>query len=139
THADALIQRIRTAMGSTTDNRVRVNAAMRAYFDFVCDGGGAFRLVFESDLRNDAAVSARIDRVENASIEAITETIMADTGVSRERAALLAVGLTGAAEVAARYWLTAGSEVPIDEAVDLLTALAWRGISSFPLQSEATD
>ncbi|MQA25410.1 MAG: TetR family transcriptional regulator [Micromonosporaceae bacterium] len=139
THVDALIKRIQDAMSSTTDNKIRVNATMRAYFEFVGDGGGAFRLVFESDLRNDAAVRERIDRVEHASIEAVTETIMADTGVSRERAALLAVGLTGAAEVSARYWLTARSGVPVDEAVDLLAALAWKGISSFPLQSEQTS
>ena len=139
THVDALIKRIQDAMTSTTDNKIRVNATMRAYFEFVGDGGGAFRLVFESDLRNDAAVRERIDRVEHASIEAITETIMVDTGVSRERAALLAVGLTGAAEVTARYWLTAGSDVPIDEAVELLATLAWKGISSFPLQSEQTS
>ncbi|MGH3716657.1 MAG: TetR/AcrR family transcriptional regulator [Micromonosporaceae bacterium] len=139
THVDALITRIRDAMASTTDNKIRVHATMRAYFEFVGDGGGAFRLVFESDLRNDAAVRERIDRVERASIEAVTETIMADTGVSRERAALLAVGLTGAAEITARYWLTAGSTVPIDDAVELLTTLAWRGISSFPLQSEQSS
>jgi hypothetical protein len=93
-------------------------------------------LVFESDLRNDPAVRERMERVEQASIEAITETIMADTGVSRERAALLAVGPTGAAEVSSRYWLTTHRRVPIDEAVDLLASLAWRGISSFPLQNE---
>ncbi|MGH3648527.1 MAG: TetR/AcrR family transcriptional regulator [Micromonosporaceae bacterium] len=139
THVDALIGRIRDAMASTTDNKVRVHATIRAYFEFVGDGGGAFRLVFESDLRNDAAVRERIERVERACIDAVTETIMKDTGVSRERAALLAVGLTGAAEVTSRYWLTAGSTVPVDEAVELMTALAWRGISSFPLQSESGD
>ncbi|MGH3737478.1 MAG: TetR/AcrR family transcriptional regulator [Micromonosporaceae bacterium] len=139
THVDALIARIRDAMDSTTDNKVRVHATMRAYYEFVGDGGGAFRLVFESDLRNDAAVRERIERVEQASIDAVTETIMKDTGVSRERAALLAVGLTGMAEITARYWLTAGSTVPVDEAVELLTTLAWRGISSFPLQSEPND
>ena len=137
THADALIKRIQDALTSTTDNKTRVLATMRAYFDFVSDGNGAFRLVFESDLRNDAAVRERMERIERASIEAITETIMADTGVSRERAALLAVGLTGAAEVTARYWLTTDRKVPVEEAVNLLATLAWRGISSFPLQSEA--
>ncbi|MGH3727472.1 MAG: TetR/AcrR family transcriptional regulator [Micromonosporaceae bacterium] len=138
THVDALIARIEDAMSSTTDNKTRVNATMRAYFEFVGGGDGAFRLVFESDLRNDAAVRERMDRIEKASIEAVTKTIMADTGVSRERAALLAVGLTGAAEVASRYWLTTGRDVPVDEAVDLLATLAWRGISSFPLQNEPT-
>src|SRR5690606_40236830 len=52
-----------------------------------------FRLVFESDLRNEPAVRARFERVERGCFEAITETIMADTGLGRERAELLAAGL----------------------------------------------
>ncbi len=136
THCDALVEKVRAAMASTTDNKTRVDAAMRAYFDFVDGNGEAFRLVFESDLRNDPAVRERMARAERSCIEAITETIMADTGVSRQRAELLAVGLTGAAEVGARFWLASGRTIPKEEAISLLATLAWRGIASFPLQSE---
>ena len=65
---------------------------------------------------------------------AIADTITADTGVSRNRAELLAVGLTGAAEMGARFWLDTDQSIPKDEAVELLAALTWRGISNFPLQ-----
>ncbi len=136
-HCDALVSGVREAMESTTDNRVRVHAAMQAYFDFVDGDGAAYRLVFESDLRNDPAVRERVERVERSCIEAITDTITVDTGVSHARAELLAVGLTGAAEVAARFWLADGRKVDKSEAVGLLTALAWRGISSFPLHGGA--
>ncbi|TML24401.1 MAG: TetR/AcrR family transcriptional regulator, partial [Actinobacteria bacterium] len=97
----------------------------------------AFRLIFESDLRNEPAVRERVDRVERLCIEAITETIMGDTGVSRAPAELLAAGLVGAAVTAAQFWLAGGRQVPKEDAEALMSALAWRGIASFPLQGEA--
>jgi AcrR family transcriptional regulator len=136
THCDAFAERIKDAMTATNDNNLRVKGAMRAYFDFVSHESEAFRLVFESDLRNDPAVRARVDRMERLSVEAITETIMSDTGVNRARAELLAAGLCGAAQVAARFWLEGGRAVSQEEAEQLMTMLAWRGIGSFPLQHE---
>ena len=133
THCDALIEQIRAAMAATTDNKERVRGATHAYFDFVSHESEAFRLVFESDLRNDPAVRERVDRVEQASVDAITQTIMADTGVDKARAEILAAGLTGISQVAARYWLTGGREIAQEEAEALIAALSWRGIASFPL------
>jgi AcrR family transcriptional regulator len=136
THCDALVERVHRAMATTTDNKERVRGAMQAYFDFVDHESEAFRLVFESDLRNDPAVRERVDRVEQGCIASITDTIMAEAGVTRARAELLAAGLVGAAETAARFWLAGGRRVDKPEAEELLTALAWRGIASFPLQGE---
>ncbi|HEV2087062.1 MAG TPA: TetR/AcrR family transcriptional regulator [Cryptosporangiaceae bacterium] len=135
-HEAGLVARLREALASTTDNKVRVWAATRAYFDFVDSEGEAFRLVFESDLRNEPAVRQRVERTARACREAIADTIMSDTGVSRDRAELLAVGLIGAAEVSARFWLQASQAVPKEEAIALLATLTWRGISTFPLQGQ---
>jgi AcrR family transcriptional regulator len=137
THCDALVDRVRGAMTATSDNKERVAGANRAYFEFVDHESEAFRLVFESDLRNEPAVRERVDRVEQLCIEAITETIMADTGVARAPAELLAAGLVGAAVTAAQFWLARGRQVPKDDAEALMSALSWRGIASFPLQGEA--
>ncbi|MEV4518059.1 TetR/AcrR family transcriptional regulator [Dactylosporangium sp. NPDC049525] len=136
THCDAMVSRMRVAMEATTDNKERVRGAIQAYFDFIDHESEAFRLVFESDLRNDPAVRERVDRVESGCIAAITDTIMADTDLSLERAELLASGLVGAAEVAARFWVAGGRKVAKPEAEALLTALSWRGIASFPLHGE---
>jgi AcrR family transcriptional regulator len=136
THCDAMVERVVGAMAHTTDNRERVRGAMQAYFDFVDHEGEAFRLVFESDLRNDPAVRERIDRVETGCIAAITDTIMADTGLDPARAELLAAALVGAAETAARFWLAGGRQVDKPEAEQLVAALSWRGIASFPLHGE---
>ena len=134
THSDSIVAKVRDAMAASTDNRQRVAGAITAYFDFVDHESEAFRLVFESDLRNEPAVRERVEKVERGCAEAITETIMADTGVSHSRAELLAAGLCGAAEIAARFWLTSGRQVPKAEAEALVAALNWRGIASFPLQ-----
>jgi len=136
THCDAMLARMHEAMAATTDNKQRIANAMQAYFDFIDHESEAFRLVFESDLRNDNAVRERVVRVETGCINVITDTIMADTGVSRARAELLAAGLVGAAETAARFWLAGGRQVDKAEAERLMTSLAWRGIASFPLHGE---
>jgi hypothetical protein len=109
-----------------------VDGAVGAYFDFIDAEGEAFRLVFESDLRNDDDVRAIVDRGTRVCVEAIAEVIAADTGADAERALLLASGLTGLAETSARWWLPRKGTVSRDEAVSLMSALAWRGISGFP-------
>ncbi len=131
-HVDELTERVAEAMAGTDDNRERVNGAVGAYFDFVGSEGEAFRLVFESDLRNDDDVKAVVDRGTRACVAAIAEVIAADTGVTRDRALLLASGLTGLAESSARWWLPSRGTVSRDEAVSLMSALAWRGIGGFP-------
>jgi hypothetical protein len=84
------------ALDSTTDNKARVAASVAAYFDFVDGKGsdveGAFRLVFESDLRNDPAVRERVERMTRDCADAIAETIAHDTGYRPEEAQLLSIG-----------------------------------------------
>ncbi|MBE8472444.1 TetR/AcrR family transcriptional regulator [Streptomyces justiciae] len=132
-HCEALIGSVRHALASTTDNKQRVRATMDAYFAYVEDDGGAFRLVFESDLTNEPAVRERVDKVTNECAEAITDVIAEDTGLSRAESMLLASGLGGLAQVVARAWLHSDRSVPREQAVQLLTSLAWRGIAGFPL------
>ncbi|MDI3407756.1 TetR/AcrR family transcriptional regulator [Streptomyces cavernicola] len=132
-HCDALLQSIRTALASTTDNKLRVAATMDAYFSYVQDEGGAFRLVFESDLTNEPAVRERVEKVTLECAEAFGEVIAEDTGLPKDEAMLLGVGLGGLSQVVARYWLSSDSKVDRDKAVSLLTSLAWRGIAGFPL------
>jgi AcrR family transcriptional regulator len=135
-HCESLLQAVRTALASTTDNKKRVEATMDAYFAYVEDEGGAFRLVFESDLTNESEVRERVDRVAMQCAEAISDVIAEDTGLSRDESMLLATGLGGVSQVVARYWLSSASPVPREQAVSLLTSLAWRGIAGFPLQGE---
>lgn len=134
-HADDLVEKVRVALESTEDNRLRVEASVAAYFAFVTGEGEAFRLVFESDLRNDPAVRERVERMTQQCVEAIARTIAHDTGVGTDEARLLSVGLVGLAEVGARWWLASEERIPQERAVELLVGLSWRGISGSPLAS----
>lgn len=131
-HCEALVDAVRAALASSTDNKQRVAATMNAYFGFVEHESGAFRLVFESDLTNEQAVRDRVSKAEFDCAKLISAVIAEDTGLGPEESMVLAVGLTGISQVTARYWLSAGMPVPRDTAAQLISRLAWRGIAGFP-------
>jgi AcrR family transcriptional regulator len=139
-HATDLVKKVREALATTTDNHRRVAACVKAYFDFVdgegTPGEGAFRLVFESDLRNDPAVRERVERMLQECVDALAETIAHDTGYRAEEAELLSVALSGLMEVGARWWLASEGQLTKDRAMELLVGLTWRGISGAPLSPD---
>jgi AcrR family transcriptional regulator len=128
----ALTGTIRDALASTTDNKQRVSATFQAFFDFVASTGEAFRLVFESDLRNDAAVRDRLDAAMRVHADMISEFIREDAGLGDDEAHLLGIGLVGMAQISATYWLGTDRAIPKDAAEQLMARLAWRGISGWP-------
>ncbi|GAA5229823.1 TetR/AcrR family transcriptional regulator [Arthrobacter cryoconiti] len=121
-----------TALNSTTDNKLRVQATMKAYFHFVSKDDQAHRLVFESDLVNDPDVAARLEKFNSEYADAIAGVIAEDTKLAHLEATLLGRALAGMAQVSARYWLEANGNLDIDVASELVYRLAWRGISRFP-------
>jgi AcrR family transcriptional regulator len=131
-HCDTLESLVREALEVGGDNEVRVERTVAAYFEFVTSEGAAFRMVFESDLTSVPQVRTRLDAVEMNCAEAIAEVIAEDTGADDERALLLGSALAGMAQVAARHWLAQGGDVPEAEAARMISALAWRGLGSFP-------
>jgi AcrR family transcriptional regulator len=140
TQAETIVAAIKQALARTDDNRERIHGVLCAYFDFVSGkdnvSSGAYRLVFETDLGNDPGVRERVERAERAIMNAVADTVEAETGLGRLHAELIAITLTGAAQVAARWWLSSDRPVPKDIAVSILESLLWRGISEFPVQLE---
>ena len=134
-----LVGAVSVALESTTDNRERVPATFRAFFDYVSGAGEAFRLVFESDLSNEPAVRARLERAIYECGEMVSEFIREDAGVSDSEADLLGMALVGMAQVSARYWLSTDRTIGQERAEDLLSRLAWRGISGWPLAEPAHE
>lgn len=130
--AEELVAIVREALSSTTDNKQRVPATFRAFFDYVGTSGEAFRLVFESDLSNEPAVRARLERAMRECAEMVSQFIREDAGVGDAEARLLGMALVGMAQVSSRYWLSTDGAIGKDAAEDLLSRLAWRGISGWP-------
>jgi len=129
---DAIIDNCRAALDSTHDNKQRVAAAMEAFYEYIGSHDGAFRLVFESDLTNEPAVRARVDRVTVECARLIAHVIADDTGLPEEQSQLLAVSLVGMGQVSARFWLHGDGSIDQAEAASLVAGLAWRGIGGYP-------
>lgn len=134
-HLESLTEMLVTALGSTTDNKLRVHATMKAYFTFMAKDDQAHRLVFESDLVNDPDVAARLEKFNAGYADAIGKVIAEDTKLPPVEALLLGRALAGMAQVSARYWLEAKGDLDIDVASELVYRLAWRGISRFPKET----
>ena len=105
---------------------------MHAFYDYVADDEGAFRLVFESDLTNEPAVRARVDRVTTECAKLIAHVIADDTGLPEEQSQLLAVSLVGMGQVSARFWLDRRRHHRPAGGRPLVAGLAWRGIGGYP-------
>ena len=131
---DRLVEVVEEALASTDDNADRVIATVAAFYEFISSASGEFRFVFESDLTGDGAVQQRLSRVNDEISDAIAGVIAEDTSLPAPQAKLLAVSLVGIAQVSARYWISGGtSTITLEDAKQLVSSLAWRGISGFPL------
>jgi AcrR family transcriptional regulator len=129
---DEFDAQVRAALNSTHDNKRRVIATMDTYFSYVGSDNTSFRLLFENDLTSSPDVRDRLDALTRRSAEAIAPVIAEDTGLSSEESQLLAAGMVGMAQVAARFWLAADGSLPRPDAVALVSSLGWRGIRGFP-------
>ncbi|MEE2521318.1 TetR/AcrR family transcriptional regulator [Pseudarthrobacter sp. J75] len=134
-HLASLTELMLSALNSTHDNKERVQAVMRAYFQFIAADDQAHRLVFESDLINDPDVSSRLETFNKTFADAVAGVIAEDTKLPELEAQLLGRGLTGMAQVSARYWLETDGDLDLEVASDLIYRLAWRGISRFPKET----
>jgi AcrR family transcriptional regulator len=136
---ERLVEVVEEALASTTSNADRVVATMSAFYEFVSSSSGEFRFVFESDLTGDGKVQKRLWQVNNDIADALAEVISEDTDLPAEQAKLLGISLVGIAQVSARYWVSAGLEkVALEDAKQLVSSLAWRGIRGFPRVEHAT-
>ncbi len=133
---DDVIDHCRQALAATHDNKTRVAAAMAAFYTYVASEGGAFRLVFESDLTSEPAVREHVERVTTECAAMIADVIHDDTGLPAEQSRLLAVSLVGMAQVSARFWVSEATGLSRSQAVELVSGLAWRGIRGYPLTDE---
>ena len=125
---DELEGQVRAALEGTTDNKTRVAGAIGAYFDFVEDT--RFRLVFTTAELGDETVRQAVDVAFRRVAEQIASLIAEDAGLDQDAALFLSAALRGLAAEGARDWLER-SDMSKDEAVRLLSRLAWRGLGAF--------
>lgn len=115
------------ATGSGSGQDV-VRAIVRAYVEFVEHAGDSFALLFESDVARDSGVRSRVEQASTEASRAISRGLRELAGLPPEHAELLTTALVGMAQVAATARYRSGL-VPVDDTVDLVTRLAWRGVA----------
>lgn len=123
------------AIESTTDNRQRVFATINTYYSYIKGESQAYRLIFESDVLADVLIAGRIERFNNTLAASIARVVVQDTDMSEAEGLLAGRALAGLSQVSARYWASTDEGVDQATAVDLISRLAWRGISQFPKEN----
>ncbi|MFC9664662.1 TetR/AcrR family transcriptional regulator [Nocardia sp. NPDC127606] len=134
-HIDALVRGVRHALGAG-DNRQRVHAAVQALFDFADEDPAGLRLIFDSGVSNEPSVEWRVRNAIDECVGCISDVVVDDSGLEPHRARLLAVGLVGASQMAARQWLDSGRPITKRAAVEITVGLCWDGLSRVPLQPD---
>ncbi len=120
------------AISAVDDNKQRVTAAIKYYFDKVDDTDRAYRLIFESDFTADPDVRARVEDVISQVARIVGVEIAQETNLSAGEANILAAGLCGMAQASAWRWIKLGRPVSKEKAISGVSYLGWEGLSTFP-------
>ncbi|WP_020102979.1 TetR/AcrR family transcriptional regulator [Mycobacterium sp. 360MFTsu5.1] len=132
-HVDNLLQGVRGALSATTDNRLRLRAAVEAFFDFIEHDSQGYRLIFENDYVTEPQVSAQVKVATDSCTDAVFDLVSSDSGLEPHRARMIAVGLVAISVDCARYWINNDRPISKDAAVDGTVQFAWGGLSHVPL------
>jgi AcrR family transcriptional regulator len=128
--AAALEERVRAALAARTGNRERIRASFQAYFDFVDEHPEGFRMVMEEMVGPQDEFRSKVGGVRERIIGEVTDLIVRESRgtIGRTDAVTVSLGLVGMVETVAQRD-PGGPKEERDRAVDVLVALAWRGIT----------
>lgn len=131
---DSLARRLRSALDAPTGNRERIRASFQAYFDFVDEHAGGFRLLMQEAVGAEREFSDMVARFRDSVLDQVTELIVRESkgNLDRKQAADVALGLIGMAEIVAQRDPGADKKRRRGT-VDTLVRLAWRGITGLTL------
>ena len=130
--------RIAAATMGAAGPREQVELGLAAFFTFVAEEPEAFRLLIRASRWSDDDLAGEARRFEAEMAELVTALIVVP-GLERSHRRLLAHGIVGMADAAARVWLLDGMTPPVDELAGRLAELAWaglRGLHADPLDAD---
>ncbi|HHY07321.1 MAG TPA: TetR/AcrR family transcriptional regulator [Corynebacteriales bacterium] len=134
-HLEDLITR---TLSKDLSNKDMVRETVETFFGFVSDDSQYYRLLFDSDMLDDADAAERVDNAIQGLVQKVAELIASDTGMSPNYSVMLANLVIGASEFSAKAWLSqqrnTTEEVPLEDAAALTWQTVWRGLRSIPAQ-----
>ncbi|HEX7097295.1 MAG TPA: TetR/AcrR family transcriptional regulator [Acidimicrobiales bacterium] len=123
--------RLRDSITAATANadgpHQQVEAGFAAYFRFFADDPPAFVVLFGDGARRDEEFAAQAHEVERSLAETIADQITIED-LDRDDRAVLAYGIVGLAEGAARYWVSRGLDIEPDRLARRVADLVWYGL-----------
>ncbi|SOC55645.1 TetR/AcrR family transcriptional regulator [Ornithinimicrobium cerasi] len=136
---DDVVDTVRVALASTTENELRIAASLESFFEFVDRPGSGYPLVMASDMGGEPSVARILEQAQRGCAEAIGRVIQDETDLGWEEAALLGWAISSQVQTVARHWYESRSPVSRRQAIDLLRTLVWRGIGHVPQTGGAAD
>ena len=132
--AEALEERIRSALSAPTGNRERIRQSFQAYFDFVDEHAEGFRLLMQETVGAEDEFRSKVGQVRERIFKEVSDLIVRESKgrIDRADADTVALGLVGMVETVARRD-PGGPKPARSRAVDTLVRLVWRGITNLTL------
>ena len=121
---------MRAALASPLGNRERIRASFQAYFDFVDEHAGGFRLLMQESVGAERQFRERVEAVRSQILDEVAGLIERESRgqLTRGRAETVALALVSMVENVAQRD-PGGPAARRGDAADTLVRLAWRGIT----------
>ncbi|HTW42825.1 MAG TPA: TetR/AcrR family transcriptional regulator [Solirubrobacteraceae bacterium] len=103
---DALVAAVVGAVERTSTPQEALRAGIHAFFAFVDQDRGSWRVLFDETLPAEGGVARRVGEYRTRIVELVAQALLAQPSVSSQlQVEALSVALLGAAEALVRWWL----------------------------------
>jgi AcrR family transcriptional regulator len=132
--SSSLEDRVKAALDAPTGNRERIRQSFQAYFDFVDEHAGGFRLFMQETMNGEEMFRSRVQEVRDRIVKEVGDLIVRESRGSIERrdADTVSLALVGMVETVAQRD-PGGPKAERRRSVDTLVRLAWRGITNLTI------
>jgi AcrR family transcriptional regulator len=127
---DALVAAVVGAVEQTSTPQEALRAGIHAFFAFVDQDRGSWRVLFDETLPSEGGVARRVGEYRTRIAELVAQALLAQPSVSSQlQVEALSVALLGAAEALVRWWLRTEALSASDTA-ELLIATVEPGLAT---------
>ena len=132
--ASSLEERVRSALQARTGNRDRIERSFQAYFDFVDEHAGGFRLFMQETMGGEEMFRSKVQEVRDRIVREVGDLIVRESAgkIERRDADIVSLALVGMVETVAQRD-PGGPKTERSRSVDTLVRLAWRGITNLTI------
>ncbi len=129
--ASSLEERVRSALQARTGNRERIQRSFQAYFDFVDEHAGGFRLFMQETMGGEEMFRSKVQEVRDRIVREVGDLIARESAgkIERRDADIVSLALVGMVETVAQRD-PGGAKSERRRSVETLVRLAWRGITN---------